>query len=112
MEKTVMVLNVENMEIEVNDTRTGGKKKMAKANLLVTDGADRFICEAFDVVAEDIKKNNLQGKLCGLSCQLSVRTWEKDGKKGEANTIRVISCKSLFDEMDVYLDNQKKNANG
>ena len=112
MEKTVMVLNVENMEIEVNDTRTGGKKKMAKANLLVTDGADRFICEAFDQVAEDVKKNNLQGKLCGLSCQLSVRSWEKDGKKGEANTIRVISCKSLFDEMDAYLDKQKDAANG
>lgn len=112
MEKTVMVLNVENMEIEVNDARNGGKKKMAKANLLVTDGADRFICEAFDQVAEDVKKGNLQGKLCGLSCQLSVRSWEKDGRKGEANTIRVISCKSLFDEMDVYLDNQKKNANG
>jgi single-stranded DNA-binding protein len=104
MEKTVMVLNVENVEIEVNDTRTGGKKKMAKANLLVTDGSDRFICEAFDVVAEDIKKNNLQGKLCGLSCQLSVRTWEKDGKKGVANTIRVLSCKSLFDEMDKFLN--------
>ena len=112
MEKTVMVLNVENMEIEVNDARTGGKKKMAKANLLVTDGADRFICEAFDQVAEDVKKNNLQGKLCGLSCQLSVRTWEKDGKKGEANTIRVLSCKSLFEEMDVYLNKEKKSENG
>ena len=104
MEKTVMVLNVENVEIEVNDTRTGGKKKMAKANLLVTDGSDRFLCEAFDQVAEDVKKNNLQGKLCGLTCQLSVRSWEKDGKKGEANTIRVISCKSLFDEMDEFLN--------
>ena len=108
MEKTVMVLNVENMEIEVNDVKSGGKKKIAKANLLVTDGADRFICEAFDVVAEDIKKNNLQGKLCGLSCQLSVRTWEKDGKKGVANTIRVLSCKSLFDEMDVYLNQSEE----
>ena len=112
MEKTVMVLNVENMEIEVNDVKTGGKKKIAKSNLLVTDGSDRFICEAFDQVADDVKKSNLQGKLCKLSCQLSVRTWEKDGKKGDANTIRVISCKSLFDEMDVYLQNQKGAANG
>ena len=72
--------------------------------MLVTDGSDRFICEAFDQVAEDVKKNNLQGKLCGLSCTLSVRTWEKDGRKGEANTIRVDSCKSLFDEMDEYLN--------
>ena len=112
MEKTVIVLNVENVEIEVNDTRTGGKKKMAKANLFVTDGNDHFLCEAFDQVAEDIKKSNLQGKLCGLNIQLSVRSWEKDGKKGEANTIRVISCKSLFDEMDAYLDKQKGEANG
>lgn len=108
MEKIVMVLKVENMEIEVNDVKTGGKKKIAKANLLVTDGADRFICEAFDQVAEDVKKNNLQGKLCGLSCQLSVRNWEKDGKKGEANTIRVISCKSLFEEMKVEIDKQNE----
>lgn len=112
MEKTVMVLKVENMEIEVNDVKTGGKKKIAKANLLVTDGNDKFICEAFDQVAEDVKKNNLVGKLCGLSCQLSVRSWDKDGKKGEATTIRVLTCKSLFDEMDVYLNEQKKTANG
>lgn len=103
-----MVLKVENMEIEVNDVKTGGKKKIAKANLLVTDGADRFICEAFDQVADDVKKNNLQGKLCGLSCQLSVRNWEKDGKKGEANTIRVVSCKSLFEEMKVEIDKQNE----
>lgn len=108
MEKIVMVLKVENMEIEVNDVKTGGKKKIAKANLLVTDGADRFICEAFDQVADDVKKNNLQGKLCGLSCQLSVRNWEKDGKKGEANTIRVVSCKSLFEEMKVEIDKQNE----
>ena len=108
MEKIVMVLKVENMEIEVNDVKTGGKKKIAKSNLLVTDGSDRFICEAFDQVAEDVKKNNLQGKLCGLSCQLSVRNWEKDGKKGEANTIRVISCKSLFEEMKVEIDKQNE----
>lgn len=107
-----MVLKVENMEIEVNDVKTGGKKKIAKANLLVTDGADRFICEAFDQVAEDVKKNNLQGKLCGLSCQLSVRNWEKDGKKGEANTIRVISCKSLFELHNELLDKEKEAANG
>ena len=103
-----MVLNVENMEIEVNDVKSGGKKKIAKANLLVTDGSDRFICEAFDQVAEDVKKNKVQGKLCGLSWQLSVRTWEKDGKKGEANTIRVTSCKSLFDEMDDYLNQSEE----
>lgn len=109
MEKIVMVLNVENTEIEVKDVKTGGKKKIAKANLMVTDGTDRFICEAFDATAEDIKKGNLQGKLCGLSCQLSVRSWEKDGKKGETNTIRVLTCKSLFEEMDVYLDGEKKN---
>lgn len=112
MEKIVMVLKVENMEIEVNDVKTGGKKKIAKANLLVTDGADRFICEAFDQVAEDVKKNNLQGKLCGLSCQLSVRNWEKDGKKGEANTIRVVSCKSLFELYNDLLDKEKEAANG
>lgn len=108
MEKIVMVLKVENMEIEVNDVKTGGKKKIAKANLLVTDGSDRFICEAFDQVAEEVKKNNLTGKLCGLSCQLSVRNWEKDGKKGEANTIRVVSCKSLFEEMKVEIDKQNE----
>lgn len=112
MEKTVMVLNVENTEIEVNDTRTGGKKKIAKANLLVTDGSDVFVCEAFDQVAVDVKKDNLQGKLCRLVCQLSARSWEKDGKKGVSNTIRVISCKSLFGEMDIYLDKQKSDANG
>lgn len=112
MEKTVMVLKVENMEIEVSDLKNGGKKKIAKANMLVTDGNDKFICEAFDQIAEDVKKNNLVGKLCGLSCQLSVRTWDKDGKKGEANTIRVLTCKSLFDEMDVYLNDQKNTANG
>lgn len=108
MEKIVMVLKVENMEIEVNDVKTGGKKKIAKSNLLVTDGTDRFICEAFDQVAEDVKKNNLTGKLCGLTCQLSVRNWEKDGKKGEANTIRVVSCKSLFEEMKVEIDKQNE----
>lgn len=108
MEKIVMVLKVENMEIEVNDVKTGGKKKIAKSNLLVTDGGDRFICEAFDQVAEEVKKNNLTGKLCGLTCQLSVRNWEKDGKKGEANTIRVVSCKSLFEEMKVEIDKQNE----
>lgn len=112
MEKTVMVLKVENMEIEVNDVKTGGKKKIAKANLLVTDGADRFICEAFDQVADEVKKDNLEGKLCGLSCQLSVRKWEKDGRKGESNQIRVVSCKSLFELHNEYLAKEKEAANG
>jgi single-stranded DNA-binding protein len=111
MEKTVMVLRVEHMEIEVNDTRTGGKKKIDKANLLVTDGTDRFVCEAFDQVAKDVKADNLTGKLCGLSCQMSVREWQKDGRQGETTQIRVLSCKSLFEEMDKFLDKENKNGN-
>lgn len=100
MEKIVMVLNVENTTIEVNDVKNGGKKKkIAKSNLLVTDGYDKFVAEAFDQVAEEIQADNLKGKLCGIVCQLSTRKWEKDGRKGEATQIRVISCKGLIDEM-------------
>ena len=104
-----MVLNVENTTIEVNDVKNGGKKKIAKANLLVTDGGDKFVAEAFDQVADEVQADNLKGKLCGIVCQLSTRKWEKEGRKGESTQIRVISCKSLIDEMAKHEEKEKKN---
>lgn len=105
MEKTVIVLNVESFKIEVSDGR-GGKKEITKANVLVTDGSDKFVGEAFAEVADEIVKDNLKGKLCGISCKMEVRSWEKDGKKGVSNQIRILSCKSLFESMDEYLDKE------
>lgn len=110
MEKTVMVLNVESFKIEVSDGR-GGKKEITKANVFVTDGSDKFIGEAFAEVADEIVADKVKGKLCGIVCQLSVRSWEKDGRKGESNQIKVLSCKSLFEEMDKQIDKEEGREN-
>ena len=110
MEKTVMVLNVESFKIEVSDGK-GGKNKITKANVLVTDGCDKFIGEALDKVADEIVADNLKGKLCGINCKMEVRSWEKDGRKGESNQIKIVSCKSLFEEMDKYIDKEEGRGN-
>lgn len=106
MEKTVMVLNVEDFKIKVSDGK-GGQKEITKANVLVTDGSDRFIGEAFDLVADEIVKDQVKGKLCGINCKMEVREWEKDGRKGESNQIRVLSCKSFIDEAAKQLEKEK-----
>lgn len=103
-----MVLNVESFQIEVSDGR-GGKKNITKANVLATDGTDRFIGEAFDQVADEIVADELKSKLCGINCKLEVRSWEKDGRKGESNQIRILSCKSLIDEAAKQLVKEKEN---
>ena len=108
MEKTVMVLNVENSVIKVKDS-LGGEKDLSKATLLVTDGNDRFVAEAFDKVAEGIAAGNLKGKLCNIVCQLQTRKWEREGRCGISTTIKVVCIKGLFDTMDEYLDEEKKN---
>ena len=109
MEKIVMVLKVENSQIKVKDS-LGNEKEIAKANLLVTDGNDRFVAEAFDKTADMVAKANLQGKLCSIVCQLSAKKWKRDGKEGISNVIRVTGIKSLFETMDEYLDEEKKEA--
>lgn len=106
MEKTVMVLNVESFKIEVSDGK-GGKNEITKANVLVTDGSDKFIGEALDKVADEIVADNLKGKLCGINCKMEVRSWEKDGRKGESNQIKILSCKSFIDEAAKHLEKEK-----
>jgi single-stranded DNA-binding protein len=62
-----------------------------------------------DKVAEGIAAGNLKGKLCNIVCQLQTRKWEREGRCGISTTIKVVSIKGLFDTMDEYLDEEKKN---
>lgn len=105
MEKTVMVLNVENAKIKVNNVATG-EKEISKSTVLMTDGYDRFVAEAFDKVAEGVEKSHLEGKLCNVVCQLTTNKAKETGRV--FNSIRINSIKGLFDTMDEFLDEEKK----
>ena len=97
MEKTMILNNVSPVKVdEYEDKQTGEKRSFHYVELTLRDGIDTVVAElAVPGVRDAAGQTSYpqpelpQGVVYGVALEIAGRTWEKDGRSGYVNRVKV-----------------------